>query len=207
MITRGTIVITFSKFLDSESGRFKPGLGRCPTMSYIISHLLTSWLKFAAQVAVCSGVDSIPLVAFTLQRNKINQYSVTGERLPMFSSVADPHNVDADPDPAFHFDADPDQDPTLQFDDPDPITHIFPDMDHPMLQNDPLRLPPFTLMRIQLPKIMQIHADPDPQHCLNVQQFKTEKDSDTHRLILKSMKNEYRKFSRMVVLTYGGSLI
>jgi hypothetical protein len=61
----------------------------------------------------------------------------------MFGSVADPHNVDADPDPAFHFDADLDQDPTLQFDDPDPITHIFPDMDHPMLQNDPLRLPPF----------------------------------------------------------------
>jgi hypothetical protein len=58
-------------------------------------------------------------------------------------------------------------------------------------------------MRIRLPKIIQIHADPDPQHCLNVQQFKTKKDSDTHRLIPKSIKNEYRKFSRMVILTFG----
>ncbi len=89
-----------------------------------MSHLLTSWLKFAAQVAVCSGVDSIPLVAFTLQRNTINQYSLTGERLPMFGSVADLHHIYADPDPAFYFDADPDPDPTFQSD-PDPITHFF----------------------------------------------------------------------------------
>jgi len=39
------------------------------------------------------------------------------------ASVADPHHVDADPNPAFPFDADPDptfphadQDPTFQFD-------------------------------------------------------------------------------------------
>ncbi len=31
-------------------------------------------------------------------------------------SVADPHHVDADPDPTFHFDADPNPDPTFQFD-------------------------------------------------------------------------------------------
>jgi hypothetical protein len=43
----------------------------------------------------------------------------------------------AEPDPSFHFDADPD--------------------------------PYFTVMRIWilLPKIMRIHEDPDPQHCLN----------------------------------------
>jgi len=30
-------------------------------------------------------------------------------------SVADPHHFDADPDPAFHFDADPDLDPDPAF--------------------------------------------------------------------------------------------
>jgi hypothetical protein len=54
-------------------------------------------------------------------------------RLPLFSnswyriyhqgyviaSVADPHHIDADPDPTYHFDAHPD--PTHHFDaDPDP---------------------------------------------------------------------------------------
>jgi hypothetical protein len=114
-------------------------------MSYIMSHLLTSWLKFAAQVAVCSGVDSIPLVAFTLQWNKINQYSLTGERLPMKGSVADPDPIYADPDPAFHFDAYPDPNPTFQFDaDPDPTHSLFFQIwTHPMLQKDPQRLPPF----------------------------------------------------------------
>ncbi len=42
-----------------------------------------------------------------------------------FSSVADPHHLDAnpDPDPTSHFDTDPDPDPTFHFDavpDPDP---------------------------------------------------------------------------------------
>ncbi len=47
----------------------------------------------------------------------------------------------------------------------------------------------FTLMRIQLPKwCMQIYADPDPQHCLNVQHFKTKNDSDKHSLIPYSIK-------------------
>ncbi len=43
-----------------------------------------------------------------------------------------PESSVADPDPALQFDADP-----------DPITHIFPDSDPAMLQNDPLKLPPF----------------------------------------------------------------
>ena len=45
-----------------------------------------------------------------------------------------------DPDSIFHSDAD--QDPTA---------HFSPDLDPPMLQNDPLRLPPFHL-----------DANPDP---------------------------------------------
>ncbi len=63
------------------------------------------------------------------------------------SSVADPHQVDEEPDsdPSFHFDADPDPtfhsdtdpDPTFQFDpDPDPTTYFSPDLDPPMLQWD-----------------------------------------------------------------------
>ncbi len=71
-------------------------------------------------------------------------------------NVADPHHFigDPDPDPAFHFDAeqdptfhsDVDPDPTFHTDadpDPDPTNHFFPKLDPPMLQNDPLRLPPF----------------------------------------------------------------
>jgi hypothetical protein len=54
---------------------------------------------------------------------------------PPSFGVADLHQ-----DPAFHFDADP-----------DPTTHFFPDLDHPMLRNDPLGLPPF-----------HFDADPDP---------------------------------------------
>jgi hypothetical protein len=43
-------------------------------------------------------------------------------------------------------------DPTFQFD-PDPSTHLLPDLDPLMFQNDPLRLPPFPfhiLMRIRV---------------------------------------------------------
>jgi hypothetical protein len=76
----------------------------------------------------------------------------------VYVSVEDPHHVDADPDPVFHFQADPDPDldpifhsvvdsdsnPDLnfQFDaDPDPTTHLFfTDLDPPMLQNDPLKI-------------------------------------------------------------------
>jgi hypothetical protein len=56
-------------------------------------------------------------------------------RIQVFS-VADPRHVEADPDTAFHFDADSgpdptfhsdaDPDPTFQFNaDPDPTTHFF----------------------------------------------------------------------------------
>ncbi len=62
-------------------------------------------------------------------------------------------------------------DPTFQFNaDPDPTTRFSPDLDPPMLQNDPLRLPPFRFnadadpdpafhlmwIRIQLPKMIRI---------------------------------------------------
>ncbi len=69
--------------------------------------------------------------------------------------LRDSHNFDADPDPAFYFDADADadldtdltfhSDPTYQLyaDQDPPTTHFFPDLDLPMLQNDPLRLSPF----------------------------------------------------------------
>ncbi len=66
-------------------------------------------------------------------------------------SVADPHHFKADLDPTFHFDTDPD--PTFSgFDaEPDPTICFFPDLDPPILQNDPLRLQPF-----------HSDADPDP---------------------------------------------
>jgi hypothetical protein len=56
----------------------------------------------------------------------------TGSRftLPVPGSrtrVADPHHIDADPDPACRFDADPDPDPACHFDanpDPDPCFQI-----------------------------------------------------------------------------------
>jgi hypothetical protein len=78
-------------------------------------------------------------------------------------SVADPHHLDADPVPAFQFDADVDPDPTFHSDaDPDPIFQFDADSDlatlfsqnlYPLvLQNDPLRLTPF-----------HIHAAPDPE--------------------------------------------
>jgi hypothetical protein len=59
-------------------------------------------------------------------------------------SVAVPHYFNADPDPTFQFDPDPD---------PDPTTNFPPDSDPPMLQKDPLRLPPFHF---------NADADPDP---------------------------------------------
>ncbi len=55
-----------------------------------------------------------------------------------------------DPDPIFKFDADPDS-----------TTHFFPDLDPPMLQNDPL-LPPF-------------HSDADPDPAFH---FKADPDPD-----------------------------
>jgi hypothetical protein len=68
------------------------------------------------------------------------------------------HHPDADPDPAFHFDAGP----ILTFHseaDPDP----FPDLDPPMLQNDPLYgFHLFTLMWIRILIFNLMPFDPDP---------------------------------------------
>jgi hypothetical protein len=54
--------------------------------------------------------------------------------------------MDTDPDPAFQLNADPD---------PDSTTHLFPDLYDPMLQKDPLKLPPFH-------SAFHFDADPDP---------------------------------------------
>jgi hypothetical protein len=75
--------------------------------------------------------------------------------------IADPHHRDADLDPAFHFDVDPDADPdpTCQFvAGPDATTHVFPYLDPPMLLKDPLR------RRLPL-----FHFNADPQHFYVVQ--------------------------------------
>jgi hypothetical protein len=71
-------------------------------------------------------------------------------------SIAAPHHVDADENPAFHIyrsesypDADPD--PTFQFDrDLDLATHFFPDLNPPMLRNYPLKILLITLIRIRI---------------------------------------------------------
>ena len=77
-------------------------------------------------------------------------------------NVADPHQSDADPDPAF----------TLMRK-PDPNTHFFPDLDHKMLQNDPLRIPPFHFdpdlafyFDADAHPASKNNADPGPQHWL-----------------------------------------
>jgi hypothetical protein len=80
------------------------------------------------------------------------------------------------PDPAFHFDADPDPDPTFQSDAdsdpnpinqfepdpyPDPNSHFFPDLDLPVLQHDPSKVPPFYFDAY--PDLaFHFDADPDP---------------------------------------------
>ncbi len=96
------------------------------------------------------------------------------------NSVAEPHHFDTDPDPVFQSDADPDltfhshadQDPTFQLDegpnpDQDPTTNFFPYLDPQLLQDDPLRLPPFHFdADLDPDPASQNDADPDPQHCL-----------------------------------------
>jgi hypothetical protein len=75
---------------------------------------------------------------------------------PVTTIVADPHHFVADPDPAFHFDADPDPDPTSPH-------SLFLDLDTPMLQKDPLRLPLFHNDADQDPDpAFHIVAEPDP---------------------------------------------
>jgi hypothetical protein len=69
----------------------------------------------------------------------------------------------------FTFDADPDPDSTFHSEvDPEPTSNFFQDLDPPMLHNDLMRI------RIQFPIMVQIHADPDPQHGLYLK-FRTGK--------------------------------
>jgi hypothetical protein len=58
--------------------------------------------------------------------------------------------VDLDTDPTFH------ADPV-----PGPTTHFFSRLDRPMLQNDPLKLPPFNFDADPDPAF-HFDADPDP---------------------------------------------
>jgi hypothetical protein len=61
---------------------------------------------------------------------------------PPLCVLQDPHHIDADPDPAFDFNADP---TFLSFSlmGSRPYHSLFQDLDPSMLQKDPLRLPPF----------------------------------------------------------------
>jgi hypothetical protein len=55
--------------------------------------------------------------------------------------IADPRHFNADPDPAFHFNADPDPDPAFHFNaDPDPVPHRC-DRNLHTLVNRPFRTP------------------------------------------------------------------
>jgi hypothetical protein len=80
------------------------------------------------------------------------------------------------PYPAFHFDADPDPVPTFQSDAdsepnpinqfdpdtyPDPTSHFFSDLDPPVLQYDPPRIPTFYFDAYPDPAF-HFDADPDP---------------------------------------------
>jgi hypothetical protein len=86
-----------------------------------------------------------------------------------------PHHFDADPNPAFHFDAGPDLDLIFQSDadgsrsylsiwcgsGPDPTANFSPDLNPPMLQNDSLRLQPFHF-DADLDPAFHFDVDPDP---------------------------------------------
>ncbi len=74
---------------------------------------------------------------------------------PLKSSVADSaFHFDADSYSTFHYDADPSGSYFKINPDSDPTTHFFPDLDPPMLQNDPLIcFHLFTLMRIRIQHI------------------------------------------------------
>ncbi len=89
-------------------------------------------------------------------------------------SVADPHHVDADPDPACHFDVDPN--PCIFDADPDPACHFDADLDSifhfdPESHPEPsFQLKPQNLEKVlksaRIPYILachlQIDADPNP---------------------------------------------
>jgi hypothetical protein len=56
-----------------------------------------------------------------------NSLSLSLSKVCLHASVADPHHIDADTDPACQIDADPDSGPTLHFNadqDPDPSSQI-----------------------------------------------------------------------------------
>jgi hypothetical protein len=70
-----------------------------------------------------------------LEQGTYKQGNILAECAPwcapalLYTSVADPHHFDADPDPSCHFDVDPDPDPACHFDadadtDPDPSFQI-----------------------------------------------------------------------------------
>ncbi len=95
----------------------------------------------------------------------------------MVGSVADPHHIDADQDPACHFDPDPsfyfdaDQDPSFQIKalNLERLISIYILACHLQLYAVRIRIQLIALRRIRiliLPfNLMLIRADPDPQRC------------------------------------------
>ncbi len=114
---------------------------------------------------ICAGEKRTAIQHFLLKFLKISDLIIQIFNLKkelqynLLTSVADPHptfHFDADPDPdlTFHCDVDPDPDPTFNCDadaDPEPTTHFFPELYPPMIENDPLKVPPF-----------HFDAEPDP---------------------------------------------
>ncbi len=104
-------------------------------------------------------------------------------------------NFDTDPDPTFHLEADPDPDPVSYLSDAPlrPMVHrpstspFWASTNAQFWLRYGFRILPLTLMRIRiqffalmrirtrLPKMIGIHADPDPQHCW--------KHINSHRLL------------------------
>ncbi len=88
------------------------------------------------------------------------------------------------PYPNFHSGAE--TDPTFQFEadtDPDPTTHFSLDLDPPMLQSDPLRLPPFHFDADSDPSF-HFDADSDPDLAFHFAEdpdpaFQNDADPDT----------------------------
>jgi hypothetical protein len=110
-------------------------------------------------VAVAFRLLQIPGSYLTNQF--LNQICGLRYKVGISSSVADPHNLDADPDPAFHFDADPD--PAFPYDaDPDPACHVGADPD----------------------PIFHIDADPDPDPSFQIKAQNLEKFLDRHIPVL-----------------------
>ncbi len=109
----------------------------------VLANPRTSWTQESAPLRLEAG--NLWFQLFLDFRHR-----VAGKKLGVFSaafcsssknSITELTNIDADPDPAFHFDTDSD---------PDPTTHFSSDLD-PLMLHDPLRLPPF-----------HFDADPDP---------------------------------------------